>query len=72
MSKERFNLLKNIPYKVLHTLIKNKCLSSYLDQLVILDHKKFLCNRHWITRAFVWKDTREGYRFWKDIRYQLT
>lgn len=67
MSKKRFNLLKSMPYKVLHTLIKNKCLASYLNQHSTYNCSTYLCYEHWITRAFVWEISQEGCIFWDNI-----
>lgn len=74
----KHNLLINMPYIVLHVLLRNKALDLYCNNALSIKAKFFSSIYYmysndpliWLNNVFYWEDTPEGREFWANIFFQ--
>lgn len=75
----KHNLLINMPYIVLHVLLRNKALDLYCNNALsakanCFGGERYLCMTYplvWIDAAFCWENSPEGMMFWSNIFDQV-
>lgn len=75
----KHNLLVNMPYVVLHVLLRNKALDLYCNNALSVkancfDGKRYICMTYplvWLDAAFCWENSPEGMMFWSNIFDQV-
>lgn len=80
MKKTRHNIVKLMPYSLLHFLIKEKALKAYLDNVmcdrktdILYYYTNSIRGHFLIIAAFTWHKTPEGRRYWQRLynRFQI-
>lgn len=74
----KHNLLINMPYIVLHVLLRNKALDLYCNNALsakanCFGGERYLCMTYpliWLNDAFYWEHSPEGREFWANIFFQ--
>lgn len=77
----KHRLLVDMPYVVLHVLLRNKALDLYCNNTLSVkanrfDSRRYLCMTYplvwrWIDAAFCWENSPEGMIFWSNIFDQV-
>lgn len=74
MKTFKFEVIKNMPYPLLHILIKNKCLHAFVEnayQDAIKNPYKYYRLQYLdLLTAFSWEQSKEGSEFWLNINNQ--
>lgn len=73
--EDKHEVLVNMPYMVLHVLLRNKALDLYCNNALsakanFLSSIYYTCSNNplvWLNSAFYWKYTPEGREFWVNI-----
>ena len=76
---DKHHLLVEMPYIVLHVLLRNKALDLYCNNALSVKAncfggERYLCMTHplvWIYAAFCWENSPEGMMFWSNIFDQV-
>lgn len=73
----RHTIIVTMPYKLIHFLIKEKCYSQFISNMIDYVTKwdihpihmvRFLQSENAISHAFTWRHTKENFSYWENIQ----